>query len=155
MPAGNGSLLALWDEFPTIHPLIVHFPVVLLPLGTLLLMLGWALRQKALEWTAAACMGTGWLAGALASWVFHPHPEAMTLLAQDVLHTHETWAWWVLGLSGPAALFSALQAWRGAVRFRMPLAVIAFVLALGAAFAVLAAGHEGATLTHIHRVGGE
>lgn len=142
-----------WSEFPTLHPLVVHFPVVLLPLGTLLLVAGWAARARALEWTAAVVLAAAFVTGLLASRVFHPHPE-MTLLAMEVFEAHEFWADWTVGLSALATVFAFLLAW-GAPRFRISLAVLALLAAMAATLAVMATGHHGATLTHIHRVGGE
>lgn len=146
---------APWSDFSTLHPLVVHFPVVLLPIGTLFLALGLAFRQRALEWTAAGFLGTGWLSGLLASTMFHPHVDALTLLAREALEAHEFWAGLALWLSAPAAVLAAVRTRMRPSRARMALAVLALLLSVGASLAVMAAGHHGATLTHIHRVGAE
>lgn len=143
------------DAFPTFHPLVVHFPIVLLPMATVLFAVALVVPSQALEWTAAACMLAGWATGISAGQIFHPHAESMTLLAQGSLDLHETWAAWTVGLSAPAAL---VMAWRSLVasrRLRLSLGMAALALSLGAAGSVLFAGHKGAVLTHIHRVGAE
>ncbi len=147
------TAFAPWSEFPTLHPLVVHFPVVLLPLGTLLLAAGWMLRSRALEWAAAVVLAVAFVTGLLASRVFHPHPE-MTLLAMEVFEAHESGADWTVGLSAFATLFAFLRAW-GKPKFRRTLVVLALLTATAATLAVMATAHHGAALTHIHRVGAD
>lgn len=144
---------APWSDFPTLHPLVVHFPIVLLPLGALLLVGGWVFRTRALEWAATAVLAVAFFTGLLASRVFHPHPE-MTLLAMEVFEAHEFWADWTVGFSALATVFSSLRAW-GKPKFRFAFAVLALLAATAATLAVMAAAHHGAALTHIHRVGGD
>lgn len=146
---------APWADFPSLHPLVVHFSVVLIPVGTLFLVLGLSFRQRALEWSAVFCLGIGWLSGLLASTVLHPHVDALTLLARETLDAHEFWADLVLWLSPPAVVLAVIQIWMRPIRSRAVLAGLALLLSVGASVAVLAAGHHGASLTHIHRVSGE
>jgi uncharacterized membrane protein len=144
-----------WRAFPSLHPLIVHFPVVLIPLAVGLLAAAFLARSRALEWAAAFCMLAGWATSLTAGQVFHPHSEGMTLVAQGVLDVHETWAKWTVGFSAPAALIIAWHSLVAGRRPQMALGILALTLSLAAAGAVLMAGHQGATLTHIHHVGVE
>ncbi len=145
-------MLAAWEAFPTLHPLVVHAPVMLIPLAPLLFLIGWGTRSPALERTGMALLAAGFLGAVLASRVFHPHTGAMTLLAREALEHHEFWADWTQGLAGAALLPAlSLSILRGH-RFRGALKFLFAGLALAAAGAVTVAGHQGAALTHVHRV---
>ncbi len=148
-------ILVSLRAFPSLHPLVVHFPVVLIPMAVGLLAAAFLARSKALEWAAALCMLAGWASSLAAGQVFHPHTEGMTLIAQGVLDVHETWAKWTVGLSAPAALVIAWHSLIAGRRQRIVLGILAMTLSLAAAGSVLIAGHQGATLTHIHHVGEE
>ncbi len=141
-----------WHDFPTFHPLIVHLPVVLIPLSPLLLTLGILLRNQSLTWVGIACLGLGWLGGLLSGEVFHPHVDAMTLLAQETLEAHEYWAKWTVGLSAAGALLGAFGALVSVQPWHRLLMGLALCFALGAALSVILAGHQGAVLTHVHKI---
>jgi uncharacterized membrane protein len=141
-----------YAPFPTLHPLVVHAPLVLLPLAALLLIVAWASRNRVLDGAATGLLAAGWVGALLASKVFHPHTGAMTLLAREALETHEFWADWTLVLSSGALLISFVYRFQGVQPLRRILKISALVLYLGAAAAVTLAGHYGALLTHVYKV---
>lgn len=145
-------MLAALSPFPTLHPLIVHLPVVLLPLTPLLLLIAWVRPSKTLQWTATALLAAGWSGALLASRVFHPHTDAMTLVAQEALNLHEYWADWTQGLSTAALLVLLSQNVAPIRKMQRFLRIAALALSLAAATTVALAGHYGALLTHVYKV---
>jgi uncharacterized membrane protein len=145
-------MLEVFRPFPTLHPLIVHLPVVLIPLAPLLLLAAWGWRNKALEWITVALLALGWAGAVAASRLFHPHTDAMTLLAQDALRLHELWADWTQGLAGVGLVLLVLHNISTLPKTRAALKLLIMLLGLGAAAAVALAGHYGAMLTHVYKV---
>ncbi len=143
-----------WQAFPTLHPLVVHFPIVLFPIAMLS---HWAERWR--QWTTPrltlvllvmACAGA-WLSLA----VFHPHvagnqpPEVLETLAE-----HERWAQLAFYSGVLAFALKSLAHWQKiANRFQNVLWWLAGATLILSVVAVLWAGHEGAYLTHVLGVG--
>jgi uncharacterized membrane protein len=139
------------SEFPTLHPLVVHFPIVLLLLAPMFELGGLLMRKRDLR-TVATLLAVGGLAGAfVAANVVHPHTTGLSSEAQQALAAHERYAvlaQWMALLAVLAKLAGRLR------RFRIPALDIVGVLLLAlAAGAVSAAGHYGGELTHLHGVG--
>lgn len=145
-------MLEAFQPFPTLHPLIVHAPIVLIPLTPLLLIVAWARRSRTLEWTSVVFLVAGAVGAILASRVFHPHTDAMTLLAQETLSLHELWADWTQGLAAAGLAVLLSQNLFPGKKLRRVLRVAALALSLAAATTVTLAGHFGALLTHVHKV---
>lgn len=141
-----------FGQFPTLHPLVVHVPVVLIPLAPLFFLAAWRGAGRALDWAGLALLAAGWAGAVLASNAFHPHVDAMPLLAQEVLESHELWADWTQGLAGAAVLAAAALCFLRPSRLRKGARIAVLILSLAAAACVAAAGHQGAVLTHVYRV---
>jgi uncharacterized membrane protein len=145
-------MLEAFRPFPTLHPLIVHLPLVLIPLTPALLLVAWARRSRTLEWTATVLLAMGGTGALLASKVLHPHTDAMTLLAQEALSLHELWADWTQGLAVSALIVVMASQAPAFKRVKSPLRGTAVALCLSAALAVLLAGHYGSLLTHVYKI---
>jgi hypothetical protein len=76
------NISASIDEFPHIHPLIVHFPIVLLIVAAILAVANILFRKKEIDWIITLTVFIGF-AGAYASskW-FHPHTHGLSERAQ-------------------------------------------------------------------------
>lgn len=146
------QMLDALNPFPTLHPLIVHLPIVLIPLTPLLLLVAWMRRSQTLQWTATTLLGIGWIASLLASQVFHPHTGNMPLMAQEALRLHELGANWTQGLAGAGLLVLLLHNIFIIPKERAFLKIFAILLSLLAAGAVSLTGHYGAVLTHVYKV---
>jgi len=88
----------------------------------------------------------------LASRIFHPHTDTMTLLAQEALSLHEIWADWTQGLTVAALGILLIQHLPWLRKVRPILRALALAIGLAAATTVSMAGHYGALLTHVHKV---
>jgi uncharacterized membrane protein len=138
-------------DFPTLHPLIVHFAIVLIIVAAALQLLNVYLMKKEIAWIVAGILLVGVAAAWFASKNFHPHTHGISEHAKLVLDQHDKWADWTINLG-----FIALALQIGNLFVlkdkRWALTVIAFVLA-GSAYSVSRAGHYGSQLVHIEGIG--
>lgn len=138
------------DEFPTLHPLVVHFPIMLLLLAAVLQIIAFFVFQREIGWVVLGMAFFGVIGAYLSSNVFHPHTAGLDENAQRLLTEHEWYAsltFW-LGLIGTLA--------KGvSTFFRRPWwsEAVSLVLLLAAATAVSIAGHHGAELVHKEGIG--
>lgn len=142
---------AEFSDFPNLHPLMVHFPIVLLILaffGQLAALFIW---KKELSLISGILLLTGFIGAYLVTTVFHPHTGELSEAAQMVLDLHDQYADFTVWVSGIALLLKIVSHFFLQRKWWMETLV---VLALaGAVFSVSKAGHYGATLVHLHGVG--
>ena len=141
-----------------LHPAIVHFPIVLILLGTLIAIAAMfsshpvMLRIGAIVWALAA-------AGAVAAtWSGDEDEDAAEhagAAAKQVFEEHEEWG----ERSRDAAIITALAAVAAAVtlkrlpRFSRGAAALTALISLAASWCVLETGHYGGQLVYHHGVG--
>ncbi len=139
------------SEFPTLHPLIVHFPIVLIILAAILQIVSFTVFRNELSWLVIAFTLFGSVTAWLSSNTFHPHTTGLTENSQRLLLEHELYAsltfWFaVAGLAAKSASKLILKS-----RWWSELA--ATLLLAAAAGAVAITGHHGAELVHKEGVG--
>ncbi|MCB1307333.1 MAG: hypothetical protein KDK30_04095 [Leptospiraceae bacterium] len=139
------------DQFPGFHPLVVHFPIVLLLLAPIAHLGGMLARNRAMRFFAFL-MASGGLLGALAAArVFHPHTGPLPDSTMRILKQHELYADLTLLFSFLATVAATIALSNFGQRFRAN--IPAFLLMVCPAVFVSLAGHHGAELVHIHGVG--
>lgn len=151
MPHDESKLTADLSDFPTLHPLIVHFAIVLILVAAGLQLLNFYLMKKEIAWIIAAIL----LGGVLAAWAagknFHPHTHGISEHAKLVLAQHDKWADWTINAGIVAVILQIINlfVYKGK---RWAAGVIAVVLIV-AAYSVSRAGHYGSQLVHIEGIG--
>ncbi|NIO06949.1 MAG: hypothetical protein GTO40_02755 [Deltaproteobacteria bacterium] len=139
------------EEFPTFHPLIVHFPIVLIIAAFPFYLLGMLRQQIILRRSGIALASFGFLGALLAGYVFHPHTVGLNAASQNALWSHDLFAGATLYLSAAAVAVGGLTC---TSRFqRYSLQTSTSILLLLSLVMVSLAGHYGAKLVHIHGVG--
>lgn len=138
------------NDFPNYHPLIVHFPIVLLLIAAAMQIALMFFKNKAFNYTITILTVTGFISGWLAATIFHAHaasnvsPQAMQLFEE-----HEKLAFITIWVSGIASLFKII----GLFTTKKWIQVIALLLLLGSAVIVCVAGDRGAELVYKQGIG--
>lgn len=138
-------------DFPTLHPLAVHFPIVLLPTGFVLLALGIGFRNPGLRLAGWGTAFAGTAGAWVSSTILHVHTMGLTSAPMAIFEGHELWAArtvWIATAGVAVGLIRLI--WRKAGLW---LDGIGLSLFLAASVAVAVTGHKGACLTHLHGVG--
>jgi uncharacterized membrane protein len=139
------------EDFPNYHPLVVHFPIVLLIFAAVFQVLSFFVYRKEFSFATLILLLIGTISVWLASNMFHAHPMNLPAHVNDIYETHELMAkytWW-LALAALAAksvshFFNSRKWWSEA---------IVLILLIGASITVSIAGHHGAQLVHMGGVG--
>jgi uncharacterized membrane protein len=140
-----------------LHPAIVHFPIVLIFLGTALSGLTIFTRRGALPQFAAVILilaaGAAWFAYITGD---HQSDEVVKRMpeARSLIRVHAEWGEWVLKTAVTAAISAviALAFYRFA-RFRRLLAVVTTLIAGAACYCTLQAAYDGGDMVYHHGVG--
>lgn len=138
-------------EFPSLHPLVVHFPIVLLIIAALLQWVGFFVYKKEITIVAWALLGLGYIGAYASSSWFHAHTAQLSPAIQAVLVEHEQYASYTQWLSGIAWVIQSANLFFLKRNFWVNLTV-SFLITAAAIF-VAYAGHHGAELVHKYGVG--
>ncbi len=138
-------------DFPNYHPLVIHFPIVLLIVATVLQI--WSLfgYRKELGLTALVILTAGVISAWLASNVFHVHVASLPESALRLFEEHERFAAYTFWFSSAAAVGKAVSYFLLA-RKRWSEAIVVLLL-LAASVTVSITGHHGAQLVHVEGIG--
>ena len=149
--ANPAKVHAAMADFPHIHPLIVHFPIMLLMIAAAMQFVNILFQKKELNWAVTIMVLVGFVTAYASSHWSHPHTSGLSAHAELVLEQHDKYAEYTVYLSGLGLLAQLLSlfVFRGK---RWSIAVAAVIL-IGAGYAVSMAGHYGAQLVHIEGVG--
>ncbi|PRY13794.1 hypothetical protein CLV24_105164 [Pontibacter ummariensis] len=139
------------EDFPNKHPLVVHFPIVLLLIAAAVQLCNVLFLRRELDWMTTVATLIGFSTAYYVTNIDHPHAVGLTAHARLVLDQHDRFAVWTVYLSGVGLGAQLLNQFLFKGR-RWSVAVVALVLA-GAAYSVAMAGHYGAQLVHIEGVG--
>ncbi|SDM55186.1 Uncharacterized membrane protein [Catalinimonas alkaloidigena] len=150
-PTANTPTTAELSDFPTLHPLVVHFPIVLLLIAALTQLAQFVVFRRELSWVTLVLLALGFATAYISASFTHPHTHGLSEHARAVLQEHDQYASFTLWLSGIAVLLKAGTFWLP--RYKVwGEAVVALVL-IGAAYSVSMAGHHGSQLAYLEGVG--
>jgi uncharacterized membrane protein len=143
----------MFKEFPSLHPLIVHFPIVLILLAAAFqVVVVWKPHWRQIRWTTLFIMASAFFSALAASTIFHAMPSAdAPKAAMEIFEVHEKYAQLTLWMSGITLLLKSIG-----IFFKIDrrlYEVIVLIAAIIAAIFLSIAGHHGAKLTHVAGVG--
>ena len=143
----------MFKDFPSLHPLAVHFPIVFILIAALFqAVVTWKGDWNQIRWATLLIMAGAFFSGLAAATIFHAHPSAdAPKAAMEMFEGHEKYAQFTLWTSGITLLLKAI----GFVFKinRRSYDVLVLIAAFSALVFVSITGHHGASLTHIAGVG--
>lgn len=141
----------MFSDFPNLHPLVVHFPIVLILLSAVLQGVLVYREPVHLKYVTLIIMGAAFVGAVLASYVFHAHAGELPTKASAVFERHEQYAFYTVWLSGLTFLLQGISTFYKLQQrsFR----VIVFISALVSAILLSITGHQGAQLVYVEGVG--
>lgn len=139
--------------FPSLHPLVVHFPIVLLILAAVLQLAGMFIYQRMYHYTITVIMSTGAVTAYLAANTFHVHTGTLPPAMADILIQHEKFAAWTVWLSVAAVILKVISLFFGSPSWKSWTQWGTSIVILAVAACVSIAGHYGAELVHKYGVG--
>ena len=139
------------NEFPSLHPLVIHFPIVLLIIVVFFQISAILMKQKLLDIIIIYLLIGGFIGALVASTILHPHLKGLDTQIQNTLINHEFFAYSTIWISGTALILKALNYYVFNKAFWIELLVS--ILILGCSVSVSIAGHYGAQLVYIEGIG--
>lgn len=141
----------MFTDFPNLHPLVVHFPIVLILLSVVLQAVLLFRNYSQIKWGTLFIMGAAFVGAVLASYVFHVHTGQLNSNAASIYERHEDYAFYTVWLSGLTFMLQGLGLFYKL--HQRSFAALVFVSALLSAVFVSIAGHQGAKLVYVEGVG--
>lgn len=146
----QAKVTASLSDFPHLHPLVVHFPIVLLVIAIAVQLANVIFQKVTLDWVMSVILLLGFLGAYLSSTLLHPHTHGLDSNALKVLEQHDIWAYRTIYLAGAALILQILSHFLWKMRW---VKIVVLVLVLFAGASVSITGHYGAQLVHIEGVG--
>ena len=137
------------DDFPTLHPMVVHVPVIMIPVAFLFGIISVFFTNRYFVALSVAFASAGVLGGYVAAFPMHPHTRGLSETAARILQQHDFFAYSTLGVTAISVVFGVVALLRPCFLSK---GLLALVLLL-ASLCVSVTAHYGGTLTYIHGVG--
>lgn len=139
------------DDFPNFHPLVVHFPIVLLIMAIVFQLLSFLFYKNEFSLVTFILLALGVISAWLASTIFHGHPVELAGKAREIFETHELMAEFTKWLSLIAFVLKLFSQFF--LKRKWWIETIVTVLLLISTVTVSIAGHHGAMLVYMEGIG--
>lgn len=146
----TGSL----TDFPRLHPLVVHFPIVFILLAFVIQIISFFVYKRELSWAALFLIVLGFIGAFIATNLFHggdPNLSTLDPIAKATFEKHEHYAQLTEVFSGVAAIVKIISHF--IFKKNLWVRLIATILMGCAVYAIHTTGEMGARLVHIDAIG--
>lgn len=138
------------NYFPNYHPLIVHFPIVLLLIAAAMQIGLMFFYNKAYNYAVTILTVAGFITALMAALVFHAHvAQNVNAQAMEIFEEHEKLAYITIWLSGIASVFKIA----GLFLTKKWIEIMALLFLLSSAVMVSITGHHGSELVYKQGIG--
>ncbi|MBS1520652.1 MAG: hypothetical protein JST50_06640 [Bacteroidetes bacterium] len=141
-------------DFPKLHPLVVHIPIMCLVLAFLSEVASFFVFKRELSWVTVVLVITGFTGAWLASGIFHGGDPNLSLLdpvSRATFEKHEQYAGYTVWLGGIAALGKIVSHFL--LKRKLVYEIAVTLLLAACSYTVIVAGDMGARLVHIDGIG--
>ncbi len=145
------GVTASFDDFPSLHPLVVHFPIAFILVALLVQIVSLFTMRQAMGFVVLGALVIGFIGAIAAGWYLHPHVSGLSEQASQVLLEHEWYASATLWTAGIGIVLKSLSLFL--LRLNTWVEGLATAVILLSTAAVSMAGHHGAQLVHIEGIG--
>lgn len=139
------------STFPNLHPLVVHFPIVLIIIATAFQLLSFFVYRNEFSFATVILLTLGAISTWLASTIFHAHPEALVGKASEIFETHELMAEFTKWLSTIAIVLKLFSHFF--LKRKWWTEALVALLLITSTVTVSIAGHHGAMLVYMEGIG--
>ena len=138
--------------FTTLHPLIVHLPVTLIPFSLFLFIFSILLKKHDFKIITNITLVLGLFGAILATFLVHPHDLVLSDKTEEILDMHDYFAYLTLIFTILSCIsliihFKFIKFIRIRVKFYIPLILITL-----STLSVGITGHYGASLSHVYDI---
>ena len=138
--------------FTTLHPLIVHLPVTLIPFSLFLFIFSVILEKYDFKIVTNITLVLGLFGAILATFLVHPHDLVLSDKTEEILNMHDYFAYLTLIFTILSSIsliihFKFIKFIRIRVKFYIPLILITL-----SRLSVGITGHYGASLSHVYDI---
>ncbi len=138
--------------FTTLHPLIVHLPVTLIPFALFLFIFSIVLKKHDFKIITNITLVLGLFGAILATFLIHPHDLVLSDKTEEILNMHDYFAYLTLIFTILSSIsliihFKFIKFIRIRVKFYIPLILIVL-----STLSVGITSHYGASLSHVYDI---
>ncbi len=151
VPGDSESVFAPFSEFPNLHPMVVHFPVVLLLLAFFTQLIGFFGFRVQFSWITLFLLLGGFAGAIFAAQIFHPHAGGLPENVKEIFETHEYYGKTTMWLAAIALVFKIISHFF--LKRKIWAEILVFIVISASAVTVSLAGHLGSQMVYIENVG--
>lgn len=151
-PAAHNS--GTMADFPKLHPMVVHFPIVFLMLAFIGQIISFMVFRRELSWVTLVLVVIGFIGAYLSAGIFHGGDPNLSLLdpvTRATFEKHEQYANYTVWVSGVAALAKIVSHFF--LKRKIVPEIIVLLLLATASYTIAVTGDMGGRLVHIDGVG--
>ncbi len=140
-----------FSQFPSLHPLLVHFPIVLIIIAFVIQFLHFFVWEKQLSLLTFISILCGFIGAYIAGNFFNPGVIGLSGAAKDIFELHRDLAGYTIWLAKLTVIIKFISHF--VVKKKLIFEILVTILLFVSVVLVIYTAHYGAMLVHIEGVG--